>query len=125
MLNENKMLDWISILIAFLLAVVIYTVVAKKTHMWPFDVPNDSPSPKPSDPQPVAPVVPFGPGPVIPSSAIKSSDGCASANDKMRGILLFVLIFVLLLMAIIVSDMVGKKKVYVVESDREMRDLFM
>lgn len=84
------MLDWISVLIALLIAIVIYTVMAKKMRMFPFD----------------GPVLPPSVGPVIPGGM--KPDETAQAN-KMRSILLFVLIFVLLLIAIMMATMVKKK----------------
>ena len=79
------MLDMISVIVAFILAIIIYVVVAKKTHMWPFAA-------KPAQP------------------ATPAAQALALTQDsKMKSILLFVLILVLLLIAMIVANMVRRK----------------
>jgi hypothetical protein len=80
------MLDWISVIVALLLAVIIYVVVARKKHMWPF---GPKPEPKSTD----------------ASHALITAD-----DNKMKSILLFVLILVLLLIAMIISRMVKRKE---------------
>lgn len=86
------MFDWISVIVAFLLAIIIYVVVARKKGMWPF-------GPKPEQPQPDQP---------------KSDDIAralmAADDNKMKSILLFVLILVLLLIAMIISGMIRHRE---------------